>query len=327
VQVSAIFPGTVDASFPLGSANTGIDMRIDFGASYTEVSKLLRASADPTPKVGPGDFARSLGAMIDASSQPVESKPDLAPHVPEMAVPPQQSEDIRASYRFPEPTLEMPQMTPQHLPVSPEIQSMIPQTTVKTPTVVDVQRVEVLGDLTKPKNAVALGRPELNDLLRKAGQQFDLNPKLAMAVVQVESGFNTRAVSTDGHASKGLFQLLDETGKGLLARGDNPGREYDPFDPNMNVELGASYLRYLHDIFSKPTKLPNDHATRPAADNASLEKLAVAAFNAGEGRVASAQTRAEKAGNDPAHYEQVAPFLPASTREYVAKVIGGKKLF
>jgi soluble lytic murein transglycosylase-like protein len=93
------------------------------------------------------------------------------------------------------------------------------------------------------------------------------------------------------------------------------------------MELGTSYLRYLHDIFQTPTDLPNDHRTRSAADKASLEKLAVAAFNAGEGRVASAQHRAERAGKDPSHYDEVAPYLPESTRNYVSRVISGKKLF
>jgi soluble lytic murein transglycosylase-like protein len=134
-------------------------------------------------------------------------------------------------------------------------------------------------------------------------------------------------VSSDGHASKGLFQLLDSTGKDLLARGAQTDRPYDPFDPDLNIELGTSYLKYLHDIFKSPTSLPNDRSTKPAADDTSLEMLAVAAFNAGEGRVASAQHRAQRAGKDPAHYDNVAPFLPASTREYVSRVVSSKKLF
>jgi soluble lytic murein transglycosylase-like protein len=148
-----------------------------------------------------------------------------------------------------------------------------------------------------------------------------------MAVVKTESAFNPMAVSTDGHSSKGLFQLLDSTGKTLLTRAGTPERPYDPFNPDLNMELGTSYLRYLHDIFQTPTDLPNDHRTRSAADKASLEKLAVAAFNAGEGRVASAQHRAERAGKDPSHYDEVAPYLPESTRNYVSRVISGKKLF
>jgi soluble lytic murein transglycosylase-like protein len=226
-----------------------------------------------------------------------------------------------------EPEQELPFVAPQESPAVLEPQPMGPQPGVKTPSVLEVKRVELLSDVFSPAKSIAVNRADVQNLLRKAGDRFEINPKLAMAVVNTESDFNPRAVSSDGHASKGLFQLLDSTGRGLLARGNNPDRPYDPFNPEMNVELGTSYLRYLHDIFSKPTKLPNDHSTQPAADNASLEKLAVAAFNAGEGRVASAQTRAEKAGKDPAQYEQVEPYLPASTREYVNRVVGRKDLF
>jgi soluble lytic murein transglycosylase-like protein len=148
-----------------------------------------------------------------------------------------------------------------------------------------------------------------------------------MSVVKTESAFNPFAISSDGHASKGLFQLLDSTGKTLLDRAGTPDRTYNPFDPDLNIELGASYLKYLQGIFQTSTNLPNDHRTRAAADKASLEKLAVAAFNAGEGRVASAQHRAERAGKDPSQYEHVAPYLPDSTRTYVSRVISGKSLF
>jgi soluble lytic murein transglycosylase-like protein len=197
---------------------------------------------------------------------------------------------------------------------------------VKTPTVHQVKRIEVAADLTGPATN-ALGQTEIREKLQAAGSRFGVNPSLAAAVVKTESGFNARAVSSDGHASKGLFQLLDSTGKDLLSRGDQAQRAYDPFDPDLNIELGTSYLKYLHDIFQSSTSLPNDRRTKPAADETSLEKLAVAAFNAGEGRVASAQHRAERAGKDPAHYDNVAPFLPASTREYVSRVLSSKKLF
>jgi soluble lytic murein transglycosylase-like protein len=191
-------------------------------------------------------------------------------------------------------------------------------------------------DLAKASEAVQttptilsprLEQKEILSRLSLASQKIGLDPTLAMSVVKAESGFNVRAVSKDGHYSKGLFQLLDTTGKTLLSRSETGAQDYDPFDPDLNIQLGTSYLRYLHDIFRTPTELPNSRTTKSAADERSLEQLAVAAFNAGEGRVASAQHRTEQAGKDPAHYDNVAPFLPRSTREYVARVVGGKRLF
>jgi soluble lytic murein transglycosylase-like protein len=93
------------------------------------------------------------------------------------------------------------------------------------------------------------------------------------------------------------------------------------------MELGVKHLRKLHDFFSSSTELTSNLATVPAANSASLEKLAVAAFNAGEGRVASAQDRAQRAGKDPADYAQVAPYLPDSTQEYVERVMLRKEQY
>jgi len=197
---------------------------------------------------------------------------------------------------------------------------------VKTPTVLEVKRVEVPVN-TEVSSIPQLGREEIRNRLVSAAQQAGLDPALTQAVVSAESSFNVRAVSNDGHASKGLFQLLDSTGHHLMSKAEEGSASYDPFNPDLNIKLGTNYLRYLHDIFKTPTELPNNLKTRAAADSVSLERFAVAAFNAGEGRVASAQSRSELLGKDPAYYDQVAPLLPRSTREYVKKVLEGKSSF
>jgi len=140
-----------------------------------------------------------------------------------------------------------------------------------------------------------------------------------MAIAQTESSFQPTAVSRDGHASKGIFQLLDSTGKDMLGH-TGLDESYDPFDPAQNAYLGVGYLRRLHDIFSVETKLSGRTRTTPAASAQHLEKLAVAAFNAGEGSVARAQAKAKSLGKDPSDYSSVEPYLPASTRLYVRKV-------
>ena len=102
---------------------------------------------------------------------------------------------------------------------------------------------------------------------------------------------------------------------------------YNPFNPGLNVELGIGYLRRLHDIFSTETELPNRIKTIPAANSSSLEKLAVAAFNAGEGRVASAQARALKAGKQAGIYEEIREYLPEITQQYVDRVMVSRATF
>jgi soluble lytic murein transglycosylase-like protein len=84
-----------------------------------------------------------------------------------------------------------------------------------------------------------------------------LDPDLVRAVIRVESGWNTRAVSRKG--AMGLMQLMPAT-----------AAEYgvaDPFNPTENIRAGVAYLRRLIDRFDGRTE------------------LALAAYNAGPGAV------------------------------------------
>lgn len=60
-----------------------------------------------------------------------------------------------------------------------------------------------------------------------------LSPRLVQAVVQVESGYNPRALSSKG--AMGLMQLMPETAADLGVD--------DPFDPAQNLRGGVRYLR------------------------------------------------------------------------------------
>lgn len=299
-------------------------MRIDFAARYKEVANLLQAPTKPVEGQTSEAFEQDLASLL---AQPVDSTevspPKTEAYIPQQSLP-DPMEELRASFRFEEPAMQMPPMTPAEPPGGVPVQGTEGPAVVKTPTVLEVKRVELPAIETG--SIPQLGKAEIRDRLVETSKKFGVDPKLAQAVVSAESSFNIKAVSNDGHASKGLFQLLDSTGKHLMSKMEGP-QEYDPFNPDLNMTLGTSYLRYLHDIFRTPTELPNKLQTRAAADGMSLEKLAVAAFNAGEGRVASAQVRSEKSGRDPAYYDHVAPFLPRSTREYVNRVVDGKKQF
>jgi hypothetical protein len=302
-------------------------MRINFTGRYQEVADLLRASSKPVERQNDSAFEKSLGGLL---LEPVENN-EIKPTKQETYVPrqslPDPLDDIRASLKLDAPKLEMPAMTPLEPPTIEVSEPLTPGVAdVKTPTVIEAKRVEIttMEPIIEPTK---ISKADLQSRLVTASRGVGIDPALAQSVVSAESSFNINAVSKDGHASKGLFQLLDTTGKDLMSRMDIRAAKYDPFDPDLNINLGTSYLKYLHTIFQKSTDLPNNLQTRAAAGPESLEKFAVAAFNAGEGRVASAQERSEKGGKDPSFYEQVAPFLPRSTREYVSRVVEGKKFF
>ena len=84
----------------------------------------------------------------------------------------------------------------------------------------------------------------------------NLPPELVAAVVESESDFRVRLVSEKN--AQGLMQIVPETGR-LMGCGN-------PFDPVENIAAGTKYLRYLVDRFGD-------------------QRLALAAYNAGEGNI------------------------------------------
>lgn len=305
-------------------------MKINFDGTFRDVSKLLRAyqdSANPIqqkPKtlasISP-DFLEQLEKTKDAS-QLTNSGFDIG----DLKEPAFARANVTESKLFP------PMPKPIDIVVEEPQNPIEHDVSVKTPALLEVHRVDSVDPTPLiPNNLQVESQPpvqnsEIAKLVKDIGLQEGIDPSLGMAVIKNESSFDPKAVSKDGFGSKGLFQLLDSTGmylhekKGLQAA-------YDPFNPEQNVQLGVSYLRYLHDVFSSSTELGGNYRTEAAANSASVEKFAVAAFNAGEGRVADAQRRARSAGEDPSSYENVEPYLPSITQNYVKRVVQDRNKF
>lgn len=157
--------------------------------------------------------------------------------------------------------------------------------------------------------------------------QFGIDPALSLAVARAESGvgrthegkvtLNPRAVSPAG--AVGLFQLMEATGKEQLQE-IAPGQRYNPLNPSQNIQLGVSYLKEMRETFSEDTRLLAGLSTTAGANLQEVRRLAVAAYNAGPGRVARAQELARAQGRDPSLYRNIARHLPQETRRYVEKV-------
>ena len=72
-------------------------------------------------------------------------------------------------------------------------------------------------------------------IILKASKKYHVSPKLIEAVIKVESGYDSSAVSDKG--AEGLMQLMPQTQKMLNVS--------DPFNPSQNIYGGTEYLKRL----------------------------------------------------------------------------------
>ena len=86
---------------------------------------------------------------------------------------------------------------------------------------------------------------QIGALVDLLAPQFDIDPKLAMAIIAIESGFNTRAVSPKN--AQGLMQLIPETAQRFRVK--------DTFDAEQNIRGGLAYLRWLLGYFRGDVQL------------------------------------------------------------------------
>lgn len=76
--------------------------------------------------------------------------------------------------------------------------------------------------------------------IKAAASKYRLPEALILAVMAVESNFDSRAVSDKG--ATGLMQLMPTTAREMLVD--------DPYDPAQNIEGGARYLRILANLYA-----------------------------------------------------------------------------
>lgn len=128
--------------------------------------------------------------------------------------------------------------------------------------------------------------------------------KLLRRMSFFESSNNPNAQSPKD--AKGLMQLMDDTGKEIWKELGFEG-EYDPYDTEKNLIMGASYMNKLLPWFNNDTR------------------LALAAYNAGPGTISKAMEKAEQYLGDTS-WASVKHYLPEAARKetipYVQRIMG-----
>jgi soluble lytic murein transglycosylase len=136
------------------------------------------------------------------------------------------------------------------------------------------------------------------DIIRQQAADKGLDPALIAGIIYTESRFRDQ---TSHAGAKGLMQLLPSTADDIARKsGGTAFVQGDLADPQVNISYGSFYLRYL---------------IRRYGGN---EVLAIAAYNAGEGKVDEWVFRARRRGEQFDHTRHI-PF--PETRHYVEQVL------
>lgn len=99
-----------------------------------------------------------------------------------------------------------------------------------------------------PVNPSAMSKNDIIDAIRIAAKESEVNPALALAVAEVESGFNPDAKRYEPKFktwSMGLFQIFVPTARTLGFKGDVK----ELLRPMQNIELGIRHLQSCTERF------------------------------------------------------------------------------
>jgi soluble lytic murein transglycosylase len=141
------------------------------------------------------------------------------------------------------------------------------------------------------------------DIIRQQASDKNLDPALVAGIIFAESKFRDQTSAT---GAKGLMQIQPETAKFIAHRSGGTGFEIaDLGTPQINIQYGTYYLRYLLDRYGENVV------------------LAVAAYNGGETNVDKWIARSGRRGK--AFRIEDIPF--PETRAYVERVLDAERKY
>ena len=184
-----------------------------------------------------------------------------------------------------------------------------------------VATASALAGSDQASRSIALGKRAIDDIggtpanyrlyfpvleretLIASSRENGLDPVLVAALIRQESNFNPLATSPVG--ARGLMQLMPDVGR-LLAgtKGITPWTSEMLYEPAINIKLGTAHLSALVRKYPDVVK-------------------SLAAYNAGESRVAKWSTKAGAA--DPEVFTERIPFV--ETRDYVRTILRNRAYY
>jgi soluble lytic murein transglycosylase-like protein len=102
-------------------------------------------------------------------------------------------------------------------------------------------------------------RSKYDTIIERYANRYGVDPTLVRAVIQVESNFNPKCVSSKG--ARGLMQLMPATARRFGVT--------NVHDPEQNIHGGVRYLAYLMRLFNED--LPRVLAGYNAGENAVIK--------------------------------------------------------
>ena len=163
--------------------------------------------------------------------------------------------------------------------------------------IVLVAILAIVGGIALNEYLAKLSYPlEHVSLIKKYAREYDLDTYMVAGVIHTESRFREDAVSRVG--AMGLMQVMPDTGDWIAGKLKISDYNVEMLsDPDTNIRFGCWYLRFLLDRFNPDT--------------------AIAAYNAGHGKVAEWLENPEYSANGKDLVE--IPFR--ETDQYVTRVL------
>ncbi|TWH48598.1 Soluble lytic murein transglycosylase and related regulatory proteins (some containing LysM/invasin domains) [Sporomusa sp. KB1] len=106
-------------------------------------------------------------------------------------------------------------------------------------TTLSVANAQLSTNSPNPTAGSSTQGGDIAKMIQVAAAKYGVDPKLAMAVAEAESGLSQEAVSPVG--AVGVMQLMPETASSLGVRNIN--------DPRENIDGGVQYLKQMLNTF------------------------------------------------------------------------------